>query len=122
MVSGAFLLSCEVTVATKLYVGNLSFSVTTPDLEALFAQVGAVDSVNIITDKFSGQSRGFGFVEMRNNEEAQTAIDRFNGYELQGRALTVNKARPQGERSGGGRSSFGGGRSSSGGGGRDRRW
>jgi RNA recognition motif-containing protein len=109
-------------MATKLYVGNLSFEVTVPDLEALFGQAGAVASVNIITDKFSGRSRGFGFVEMKNDQEAQTAIERFNGYELQGRALTVNKAKPQGERSGGGRFSSGGGRSSSGGGGRDRRW
>jgi len=101
-------------MAAKLYVGNLSFSATTQELEALFGQVGTVDSVNIITDKFSGQSRGFGFVEMSSDQEAQTAIERFNGYELQGRALTVNKAKPQGERSGGGRSSFGGGR--------DRRW
>jgi len=95
-------------MATKLYVGNLSFNATGPDLEALFVQAGTVASVNIVTDKFSGQSRGFGFVEMGNDQEAQAAIERFNGYELQGRALTVNKAKPQGERSGGG--------------GRDRRW
>jgi len=126
MVSGAFFCSQEETMATKLYVGNLSFNATTADLEALFAQVGAVASVNIITDKFSGQSRGFGFVEMESQKDAQSAIERFNGYELQGRALTVNEARPQGERSGGGRSSFGGGgggRAGSGGGGRGgRRW
>ena len=102
-------------MATKLFVGNLSFNATTADLEALFGQAGAVASAAIISDKFSGQSRGFGFVEMGNDQEAQTAIERFNGYELHGRALTVNKAKPQGERSGGGRSSFGGG-------GRDRRW
>src|SRR5437867_6672389 len=101
-------------MATKLYVGNLSFNVTVPDLETLFGQAGTVASVNIVTDKFSGQSRGFGFIEMENDQEAQAAIERFNGYELQGRALTVNKAKPQGARSGGGRSS-------SGGGGRDRR-
>ena len=95
-------------MATKLYVGNLSFNATAPDIEALFGQAGTVASVNIVTDKFSGQSRGFGFVEMGNDQEAQAAIERFNGYELQGRALTVNKAKPQGERSGGG--------------GRDRRW
>ncbi len=115
-------------MATKLYVGNLSFNATTADLEALFTQVGAVASVNIITDKFSGQSRGFGFVEMESQQDAQAAIERFNGYELQGRALTVNEARPQGERSGGGRSSFGnrsgggGGRGGSSSGGRGRRW
>jgi len=106
-------------MATKLYVGNLSFDVTTADLEVLFGQAGAVASVNIITDKLSGRSRGFGFVEMGSAQEAQAAIERFNGYNLQGRALTVNEAKPQGERSGGDggrRSSFGGG------GGRTRRW
>jgi RNA recognition motif-containing protein len=109
-------------MATKLYVGNLSFNVTTPDLEALFGQAGTVASVNIITDKFSGQSRGFGFIEMDNERDALTAIERFNGYELQGRALRVNKAKPQEERSGGRRSSFGGGGGGGGGGGRNRRW
>jgi RNA recognition motif-containing protein len=111
-------------MATKLYVGNLSLNTTTTDLEALFGQAGAVASVNIITDKFSGRSRGFGFVEMGTDQEAQGAIERFNGYEFHGRALTVNKAKPQGERSGGGRSSFGGGRGGSGRarGGRERRW
>ena len=109
-------------MAKKLYVGNLSFNVTQGDLEELFAQVGTVESVNIITDKFSGQSRGFGFVEMASNEETQVAIERFDGYDLKGRALKVNEARPQGERSGGGRSSFGGGGGGRAGGGRDRRW
>jgi len=104
-----------VTVATKLFVGNLSFNATTADLEALFGQAGAVSSVNIISDKFTGQSRGFGFVEMGSTQEAQTAIERFNGYELQGRALTVNEAKPQEARSGGGDRSGGGGR-------RERRW
>jgi RNA recognition motif-containing protein len=108
----------EVVMATKLYIGNLSFQVTTADLEALFGQVGAVSSVNIITDKFSGQSRGFGFVEMGSQAEVQTAIERFNGYELQGRALTVNEAKPQGSRGGGGRS-FGGSGGNRGG---QRRW
>lgn len=101
-------------MATKLYVGNLSFSVTTPDLETLFAEAGTVASANIITDKFSGQSRGFGFVEMGNEREAQTAIERFNGYELKGRALTVNEAKPQEGRSRG--------RHAPSGGGRNRRW
>jgi RNA recognition motif-containing protein len=90
-------------MATKLFVGNLAFTATTAEIEALFGQVGAVESATIITDKFSGQSRGFGFVEMRNDQEAETAVDRFHGHQLGGRALTVNKARPQGERSGGGR-------------------
>jgi len=122
-------------MATKLFVGNLPFNTTPADLESLFGQVGAVSSVNIITDKFTGRSRGFGFVEMSNNDEAQTAIERFNGHELQGRALTVNEAKPQEPRSGGGGRSFGGGgggggrggfnRGGGGGGGgssRERRW
>ena len=101
-------------MATKLFVGNLSFNATTADLEVLFGQAGVVSSVNIISDKFTGQSRGFGFVEMGSTQEAQTAIERFNGYELQGRALTVNEAKPQEARAGGGERS-GGGR-------RERRW
>lgn len=127
-------------MATKLFVGNLPFSATNADLESLFGQVGAVASVNIIMDKFTGRSRGFGFVEMNSNQEAQTAIERFNGHELQGRALTVNEAKPQESRGGGGGRSFGGGGggggrggfsrggggggsgSGSGGGGRERRW
>ena len=105
-------------MATKLFVGNLSFQATPADLEALFGQAGVVSSVNIITDKFSGQPRGFGFVEMGSQPEAQAAIERFNGYELQGRALTVNEAKPQESRGGGGRSFSGGGGNR---GGRDRR-
>ena len=104
-------------MATKLFVGNLPFNATNADLESLFGQVGEVSSVNIITDKFTGRSRGFGFVEMSSNQEAQIAIERFNGHELQGRALTVNEAKPQEPRSGGGRS-FGGGGGGGGGGGR----
>ena len=103
-------------MATKLFVGNLSFNTTSSDLEELFSQVGTVATVNVITDKFTGKSRGFGFVELSSNQEAQSAIERFNGHELQGRALTVNEAKPQGERSGG--RSFGGRE----GGGRERRW
>lgn len=116
-------------MATKLFVGNLSFSTTSAELEALFSQVGSVASANVISDKFTGKSRGFGFVEMADAQEAQAAIERFNGAELQGRALTVNEAKPQAERSGGGRSfgnrgggGGGGGWNKSGGGGRDRRW
>ena len=110
----------EVAVATKLYVGNLSYNATQADLEGLFTQVGTVESVNIIMDKFSGRSRGFGFVEMASDEEAQAAVKRFDGYDLKGRALKVNEARPQGERSGEGhpRSGSGGYRRS---GGRERR-
>jgi RNA recognition motif-containing protein len=106
-------------VATKLFVGNLSFNATPADLESLFGQAGVVSSVNIISDKFTGQSRGFGFVEMGSTQEAQAAIERFNGYEMQGRALTVNEAKPQESRGGGGGRSFGGG---GGRGGRERRW
>ena len=95
-------------MATKLFVGNLSFHTTPADLESLFGQAGAVTSVNVISDKFSGQSRGVGFVEMGSQADAQTAIERFNGYELQGRALTVNEAKPQAPRGGGGRA-FGSG-------------
>jgi len=111
-------------VATKLFVGNLPFQATNADLEDLFSQVGAVASVNLITDKFTGRSRGFGFVEMTDAQAAQQAIERLNGTELHGRALTVNEAKPQQERSGGGRSSFGGGRGSwnKPNDGRDRRW
>lgn len=108
----------------KLFVGNLPFGTTTAELESLFGQVGAVSSVNIITDKFTGRSRGFGFVEMNNNQEALAAIERFNGHELQGRPLTVNEAKPKEPRSGGGRSFSGdGGRRGSRGssGGYDRR-
>ena len=94
-------------MATKLYIGNLSYNTTQADLEELFAQVGTVASANIITEKFSGQSRGFGFVEMASLAESQAAIKRFDGYDLKGRALKVNEARPQGGRSEG-RSDSGG--------------
>jgi RNA recognition motif-containing protein len=127
MVLGAFFMLVEVFVATKLFVGNLSFNTTSADLETLFAQAGAVVSANVITDKFTGRSRGFGFVEMANTQEAQAAIERFNGAEVQGRALTVNEAKPQERSGGGGGRSFGGrggggggGWNKSGGGGRDR--
>ena len=115
-------------MATKLFVGNLSFSTTNADLEDLFSQVGAVTSANIIMDKFTGRSRGFGFVEMANAQDIAPAIERFHGADMQGRALTVNEAKPQEPRAGGGRSFGGGGDGgrggyrSGGGGGRDRRW
>ena len=86
----------------KLYVGNLTFDVTDKDLEALFSQAGAIQSVAVITDKFSGQSRGFGFVEMGSNAEAQAAIQQFNGQELKGRTLKVNEARDRDDRGGSG--------------------
>ena len=89
----------------KLYVGNLGFDVTDKDLEAVFAQAGVCESVAVITDKFSGQSRGFGFVEMSSNAEAQKAIEQFNGHDLKGRALKVNEAKDREDR---GRSNGGG--------------
>jgi cold-inducible RNA-binding protein len=107
-------------MATKLFVGNLSFQATNADLENLFNQVGVVTSATIIMDKMTGKSRGFGFVEMTTAQEAQQAVERFNGTELHGRALTVNEAKPQESRGGGGRSFGGGG--SGGRGGHERRW
>jgi RNA recognition motif-containing protein len=82
----------------KLYVGNLGFDVTDKDLEAAFAQAGVCESIAVITDKFSGQSRGFGFVEMSSNAEAQKAIQQLNGQDLKGRALKVNEARDREDR------------------------
>ncbi|HWA28387.1 MAG TPA: RNA-binding protein [Lacunisphaera sp.] len=106
----------------KLYVGNLPFASTAQDLEALFGQVGTVSVVEIIFDKFTGRSRGFAFVTMASAEEAQKAVEKFHGHELEGRALAVNIARPREERPsgggfGGGRGGFGGGRGGRGGGG-----
>jgi RNA recognition motif-containing protein len=86
----------------KLYVGNLGFDVTDKDLEAVFTQAGVCESVAVITDKFSGQSRGFGFVEMSSNAEAQKAIQQFNGQDLKGRSLKVNEARDREDRGNGG--------------------
>ena len=94
----------------KLYVGNLPFTVTEPDLQDLFGQVGAVTEVMLVQDKFTAQSRGFGFVTMSSEAEAEAAIEKFHGKEFEGRPLTVNIARPREERTGGG----GGGRSSGG--------
>ena len=109
-------------MAARLYVGNLASTTTSPDLEAVFGEAGKVLSASVITDRFTGMSRGFGFVEMASNEEAKTAIERFDGYELQGRALKVNEAKPPKARSGGGedRPSYGGGGGR--GGGRGQRW
>ncbi len=95
-------------MTTKLYVGNLSFQTTESELDDLFAQAGEVESVRIITDRDTGRSRGFGFVEM-NEENAEKAISQFNGQELDGRALTVNEARPQANRGGRGGGGGGGG-------------
>lgn len=99
----------------KLYVGNLAYSSTDQDISDLFSQCGTVDSVSIITDRDTGRSKGFGFVEMSNDEEANQAIEKFNGMEIEGRALTVNEARPKENRGGGG---GGGGYRGGGGGGR----
>lgn len=96
-------------MSKKLYVGNLSYSISSRDLEQLFAAHGAVSSANVITDRETGRSKGFGFVEMSNDQEAQAAITALNGKDVEGRSLTVNEARPREERSGG-RSGFGGGR------------
>ena len=86
----------------KLYVGNLSYSTTEDDLRTLFAQAGTVASVALIKDRDTGQSKGFGFVEMSTQAEAQKAISQFNAKEFKDRALTVNLARPKEERSSGG--------------------
>jgi cold-inducible RNA-binding protein len=87
-------------VATKLYVGNLAYGVSNTDLENMFTPHGTVQSAQVIMDRDTGRSKGFGFVEMGNNNEAQAAIDALNGKETDGRALTVNEARPREERSG----------------------
>jgi len=93
-------------VNKKLYVGSLSYSVTSGALEALFSEAGKVVSADVIMDRETGRSKGFVFVEMSTEKEAQSAIDTFNGKELEGRALTVNEARPLAPRSD--RGSFGG--------------
>jgi RNA recognition motif-containing protein len=98
----------------KLYVGNLPFSATDDSLMEVFSQAGQVESAKIITDRDTGRSKGFGFVEMSTDEEAQQAITKFNGVDFEGRSLTVTEARPMAPREGGG-----GGRGF-GGGGRDR--
>jgi RNA recognition motif-containing protein len=121
----------------KLYVGNLPFSANDDSLRQIFEQVGAVESAKIITDRDTGRSKGFGFVEMSNDQEAADAITRFHGADYEGRAMTVNEARPMAPRDsrggggGGGRGGFGGGGGGGGhkgggggggGGGRRDRW
>ncbi|MCJ7513489.1 MAG: RNA-binding protein [Anaerolineales bacterium] len=93
---------------TKLYVGNLPYSARESDLQEMFAKAGTVKSVTMITDRDTGRSKGFGFVEMENQADAQKAISMFNGTQLDGRALTINFARPKEEGSGGGYGSQGG--------------
>jgi RNA recognition motif-containing protein len=112
-------------MSAKLFVGNLSFKITENDLQDAFAAHGTVVEANLMMDRMSGRPRGFGFVTMGSPEEAEKAIQAMNGKELDGRALTVNIARPREERSGGGggRREFGGGgggRREYGGGGRNR--
>ncbi|HZN65123.1 MAG TPA: RNA-binding protein [Tepidisphaeraceae bacterium] len=107
-------------MGSKLYVGNLSYSTTSSDLEQLFSQHGTVQSAEVISERETGRSKGFGFVQMGSDEEAQAAISALNGQEHDGRALTVNEAKPREDRprggggGGGGRGGYGGG----GGGGR----
>src|SRR6059058_464583 len=99
-------------MSSKLYVGNLAFQTTSQELQELFAQAGTVESASVVEDRMTGRSRGFAFVEMSTQEEANAAIEQFNGKELGGRALKVNEAKPRENRAGGG-----GGRGFGGGGG-----
>jgi len=101
-------------MAKKLYVGNLTYDVTSSDLERLFQPHGTVESAQVITDRDTGRSKGFGFVEMGTPQEAQAAIQALHGRDANGRALTVNEARPREDR--------GGSRGRSGGAGGGRRW
>ncbi len=119
-------------MSTKLYVGNLSFNTSNEDLQELFGQAGTVESANIVEDRDTGRSRGFGFVEMSSAEEGKTAIEQLNGKEVDGRSLTVNEAKPREDRGGsrgggggGGRGGYGGGGGGNrggGGGGGGSRW
>lgn len=102
-------------MSNKLYVGNLSFRVTSEDLQEYFATAGSVESANVVYDRETGRSRGFGFVEMADEEAANAAIAQFNGQEYDGRNMVVNEARPREDR--GGQGGGGGGRRSGGGGG-----
>ena len=110
-------------MGSKLYVGNLSYNTTSSDLEQMFSQHGTVQSAEVISDRDSGRSKGFGFVQMGSDEEAKAAIAALNGQEQDGRALTVNEAKPREERGGsrggggGGYGGGGGGRGGYGGGG-----
>ena len=100
----------------KLYVGNLSYTISNADLEGLFAPFGAVRNVEVIADRQTGRGKGFGFVEMNSDQDAAAAIAGLSGKEHDGRALTVNEARPREERGGGGRGGYGGGQGGYGGG------
>ena len=98
-------------MGNKLYVGNLSFRVTSEDLQGYFGAAGAVESVNVVADRETGRSRGFGFVEMASEDAATAAISQFNGQEYDGRSMVVNEARPREDRprAGGGNRSYAGG-------------
>jgi RNA recognition motif-containing protein len=116
-------------MSTKLYVGNLSFNTSSQDLETMFAEAGTVQSANVVEDRETGRSRGFGFVEMSSKEEAQAAITALDGKEFDGRSLKVNEAKPRENRAGGGggggggRGGYGGGSGGGGGyGGGRNRW
>jgi RNA recognition motif-containing protein len=114
-------------MSNKLYVGNLSFRVTSEDLQDYFASAGTVESANVVFDRETGRSRGFGFVEMADEDSANNAIAQFNGQEYDGRNIVVNEARPREDRGfggggGGGRRGGGGGGGYNGGGGRGERW
>ncbi len=110
-------------MGNKLYVGNLSFRVTSEDLQEYFGAAGPVESANVVMDRETGRSRGFGFVEMASEDAATAAISQFNGQEYDGRNMVVNEARPREDRprgGGGNRGGYGGGRNNYGGGGGDR--
>jgi RNA recognition motif-containing protein len=112
-------------MSIKLYVGNLSFDTSSEDLQQLFGQAGTVESASVVEDRETGRSRGFGFVEMSTKEEGAAVIAQFNGKEVNGRALTVNEAKPRENRAGGGgggRGGYGGGGGNRGGGGGGNRW
>jgi len=100
---------------TNIFVGNLSYQTTEPELESVFSQYGAVEKASVVRDRDTGQPRGFAFIEMTNKNEALKAIEELNGRELNGRALNVNEARPREERGGHHRGGFGGRR-------REPRW
>src|SRR5256885_11333661 len=104
-------------MARNLYVGTLTYAVTASDLEQLFGEHGTVESAQVIADRDTGQSKGFAFVEMKTDQEAQAAIAALNGKDMNGRALTVNEARPREDRGGGGGGGRGGSRGGGGGGG-----
>ena len=108
----------RVGMGTRLFVGNLSFDVTENDLQDLFSQAGSVNSVNIMQDRTTGRSRGFGFVDMASEADMTKAVTMFSGKDFKGRALTVNEARPREERPSGGGGGYRGGGGGGGGGGR----